>query len=117
MWLLPNLMNADSAARAAFAIAENAARRYGLHVFRSGSDDSDPWATCFTKNTFVLCGRAVTNEIQFRMYEMRTTRFSPWADSLHAQLFDTLRTYFGARNVRKCRWHAARPPEGPTCES
>jgi hypothetical protein len=56
---------------------------------------------------FLLCGKVLDGEIQFKVYQSKSAQFTPWADSLRRELLDSLRVQFGPERVRECEWHAA----------
>ena len=108
-------VSTDSAAPTAFALAARVAARRGLTPFRAPDQDEEAWNACFTRETFFLCGKMYGREIQFEMYQARTPRFTPWADSVRVELLDSLRTRFGAPGVRECEWRISHAPPGSGC--
>ena len=104
--------NLDSAARTAYALAARVTARRGLtpydppEVNRAGRE-----MTCFAKRSFLICGQVNPPEVQFSISQ-RGSGFSPWADSVRAELRDSLRVEFGAFRVWECKWQTQRDTTG-----
>lgn len=102
----------DSIERKAFAVGAAVAARHGLESFVNPHEDW--WSQCSGKANFTLCGTVSEGQIQFRLLETFTSRFTPLADSVRRDLLVELRRFFGEANVRQCRW--AIPRKGrPGC--
>jgi hypothetical protein len=96
--------NVESASDRAFAATGAVAGRHRLEPFVASNQAEERWRQCFIRETFILCGKVNAPEVQFYMYQSRTTRFTPWADSVRREMLDTLRTEFGESRVRECEW-------------
>jgi hypothetical protein len=102
----PPATSLDSAARSAYSLAARVTGRHGLKRYEP-SEPVKP-LTCFAKETLFLCGKVNAPEIQFLLYQTRTTGFLPWADSVRLELLDSLRAEFGEGQVRECKWQTKR---------
>ena len=90
-------MSSDSATTAAFSLVARVANKYGLaptdpSTFRGGAG----WRECFYVPALTLCGKVKSSETYFDILQMKTTKFSPRADSLWREVTDSLRAQFGA---------------------
>lgn len=108
----------DSAGRVAIALVERVTARRGLkphdpgEAFRAGREG----VICFASRGLIVCGNVKTPEVQFSLTEVGSIGFTPWADSVHREVMDSLRVEFGASRVRECEWEAPRrgcPPLAP----
>jgi hypothetical protein len=86
----------------------------GLHPYTDPYQSQNHFALCMAHDTYFLCVKPKDGEVQFRIYQS-TPRFAPWADSLNHELMDSLRTMFGAAQVRDCGWRLERAPRESGC--
>lgn len=114
----------DTIARLSFEVVTRVAATHRLSPEGTMSPKPHEWPRCFTREAFWLCGKQKDGEVQWHMYQWRTTRFSLWADSVRQELMDSLRVLIGAGGVRECSWRsdvndaktgcpAARPVSNP----
>ncbi len=112
----------ESIRRDAFSLVARLASRRGLRP-SFPDNPAQGWVECFAASALVLCGKELDREFQFMLREAipaplsrRGLRgFSPRADSLRHEFLDSLRTRFGAANVRQCDWSEARDPRRSGC--
>jgi hypothetical protein len=108
---LPPGASIDSATEVAFATVAGIAQRRGLKPSPPLGTGDVGWRQCFADSTtkgsmfsiVALCGKVNNGEAQFWLSQ-RGNGFTPHTDSLRQELFDSLRTRFGERGVRECKW-------------
>jgi hypothetical protein len=87
----------------ALAVMTRLARRHDAEDLEPEFQRDEHWIRCFARGTLVLCAKECKEETQLRVYQARTTRFTPWADSMYREMLDSLRRSFGEARVREVR--------------
>jgi hypothetical protein len=103
----PPAVTLDSADRAALALTARVTARRGLkrHDLHDLGGEGRPAreVPCFARDTFFVCESVDGPEVELSIGQTMTTGFAPWADSVRAELLDSLRAEFGASRVRECK--------------
>lgn len=99
----PNpVLSRANAQDAAFGLIARTATGFGLEPFEPrGPLEEEGWRTCFAGRGLDLCGRVLDHEVQIRFWQLGTTRLTPLADSVKAELLDVMRARFGQDRVRE----------------
>lgn len=99
---------ADTEINGAFTIVERIAARHGFSTWEP-TDGEQKWRSCVGVKSTRICGKVVGNEAQFMMSQWGgpPRGFGAVTDSLRQEILDSLRTNFGQRAVRECRWRAS----------
>lgn len=94
------------------ALVTRIAQRHALEPFEW---KEVAFERCFSKRGFYMCGKQYQSETHLRLWQVKTFGFSPPADSLRRELLDSLRSTFGAQQVRECKWRTAPDPRQSGC--
>jgi hypothetical protein len=98
-----------TAADRSFSLVERVIARYGMQAYIAPNQRAEAWIRCFAQEfddgrKLILCGKLREREIHLWLREVMNSRFSPHADSVRGELFDSLRAEFGEQAVRECKW-------------
>ena len=96
-------VSVDTTRDVALALMARIARQHRLDDKSVQNLHRQGWAACFERNAVQLCGKTHEQEVQFMVYYRAPT---PLSDSIHRELFDSLRVRFGPSKVRECQWES-----------
>ena len=95
-------LSADSARVLARPVVARVAAQFGLQAWGSQNDSVQP-PPCYFRETLILCESVTAGEFRLQFRQARTTKFSPWADSVRNAVVDSLRHQFGSFTVLQRR--------------
>lgn len=97
----------DSVKRVVYSTARMVAKNHNLVPETAAEDVTNMgWDQCFRNGGLRLCGKSADGTVQLLIAEFPRLRFTPRADSLRRELFDSLRTRFDTPFVRRCTWNS-----------
>ena len=102
-------LDSSSVVERTFALVQRVGVRRGMQPYTAPDEREEGWMRCFaqelTQNRKLqLCGKLKDHQVHLRLSEIMASRFSPHADSVRAELLDSLRAEFGAPALRECEW-------------